>query len=262
MEEGARPRGWQTAKLAVIRSAVYAYTSYSADMASIPNDERGQQPVKLRGQPEPQLSLAGVIAVVGCDGSGKSTLTADLVSHLAIGRFLKRRSERAHAEDGSPASPDIPTALAVYLLSRWRYRKFQRLLALNRRGVTVVTDRYPQSEVPGFYFDGPGLTMTGTTKTVVRWLASREARLYQYMANHVPALVIRLNIDVETAYIRKPDHKLSMLCDKVKVIPTLTFNGALICDLEGKAPYREVLRQALGAAQLAIAEGRRGVPAS
>lgn len=292
MEEGARPRGWQTAKLAVIRSAVYAYTSYSADMAFISNDERGQQPVKLRGQPEPQLSLAGVIAVVGCDGSGKSTLTADLVSHLAIGqptellylgqssgnifrwirdlpmigqaigRFLKRRSERAHAEDGSPASPDIPTALAVYLLSRWRYRKFQRLLALNRRGVTVVTDRYPQSEVPGFYFDGPGLTMTGTTKTVVRWLASREARLYQYMANHVPALVIRLNIDVETAYIRKPDHKLSMLCDKVKVIPTLTFNGALICDLEGHAPYREVLRQALGAAQLAIAEGRRGVPAS
>lgn len=265
-------------------------TSDNADLASTPKDERGQQRVELRGLPEPQLSLAGVIAVVGCDGSGKSTLTADLVSHLAsgqptellylgqssgnilrwirelpmigqaIGRFLKRRSERAHAEDGKPASPDIPTALVVYLLSRWRYRKFQRLLALNRRGVTVVTDRYPQSEVSGFYFDGPGLTTTGTTKRVVRWLASREARLYQHMANHVPTLVIRLNIDAETAYIRKPDHKLSMLCDKVDVIPTLTFNGARICDLEGRSPYREVLRQALAAVRSVIGEGARAEP--
>ncbi len=225
----------------------------------------------------PSSSPAGVIAVVGCDGSGKSTLSADLVAHLAKARpaeflylgqssgniarrirevpvigpavstFLKRRSARAHADDGKPAAPDLATALVVYALSRWRYAKFRRLLALSRRGVTVITDRYPQAEVPGFYFDGPGLAQDVAASRIVRWLAERELRLYRYMANHVPTLVIRLNIDAETAYIRKPDHKLSMLLDKVRVIPTLSFNGARILDLDGRAPYRQVLADAVAA---------------
>ncbi|WP_454887592.1 hypothetical protein [Sphingomonas oryzagri] len=154
------------------------------------------------------MPLAGVIAVVGCDGAGKSTLTADLCAHLAgsgptellylgqssgsifrwirelpvvgpgIGRFLKRRGTRAHARDGKPASPDLLTAFVIYLLSRWRYRKFRRLLALNRSGVTIVTDRYPQDEVAGFYFDGPGLSVTAARRGPVHWLAARKQSYY------------------------------------------------------------------------------------
>jgi thymidylate kinase len=218
-----------------------------------------------------------IIAVVGCDGSGKSTLTADLLAHFraqrpteylylgqssgniliwvrelpligpAIGRYLVRRSTRAHAKDDKPASPDITTALVIYLLSRWRHHKFRRMLGLCRRGMLVITDRYPQAEVPGFYFDGPGLAITPDTKGFVRWLAIRELRLYQKMASHVPSLIIRLNVDAETAHARKPDHKLKMLRDKVRVIPTLAFNGAQILDLDGQAPYAQVLQQALKA---------------
>lgn len=227
--------------------------------------------------------LAGVIAVVGCDGSGKSTLTADLFAQLrdeqptellylgqssgniadwirglpligaAFGRYLVRKAERAHAKDKTSASPDIPTALVIHLLSRWRRHKFRRMLALDRRGVLVIADRYPQAEAPGFYFDGPGLTANGAKNPFVRWLAARELRLYQRMADHVPALVIRLNIDAETAHARKPDHKLSMLQDKVTVIPTLHFNSARILDLNGCDPYPQVLQAALSAARAAIA---------
>lgn len=231
----------------------------------------------------PRPPLAGVIAVVGCDGSGKSTLTADLFTHLrdeqstellylgqssgniadwirslpligpAFGRYLVRKAERAHDKDKKTASPDVPTALVIHLLSRWRNHKFHRMLALNRRGVVVIADRYPQAEVPGFYFDGPGLAAGTVRGTVVRWLAARELRLYQRMASHVPALVIRLNIDADTAHARKPDHKLSMLQDKVTVIPALNFNGARIVDLDGCDPYPQVLHAALGAARTAIA---------
>jgi len=230
----------------------------------------------------PQRPLAGVIAVVGCDGSGKSTLTADLLGHLRnerqtellylgqssgnildwvrglpligqpIGHYLVRRSERAHAKEDTRSAPDILTALVIYLLSRWRHHKFQRMLALHRRSVVVITDRYPQSEMPGFYFDGPGLSVAGTGG-MVRWLATRELRLYRRMASHVPALVIRLDIDADTAHARKPDHKLAMLRDKARVIPTLGFNGAPILDLDARAPYPEVLQAALAAASAALA---------
>jgi thymidylate kinase len=226
--------------------------------------------------------LPNVIAVVGSDGSGKSTLTADLAAQLggerpivllylgqssgnildvirrlpligpAIGRYLVRRSERVHARESKRADPDIPTALVIHLLSRWRYYKFGRMLALDRRGTIVITDRYPQAEVPGFYFDGPGLAATDATKGVVRWLAARELRLYQRMARHVPALVIRLNVDAETAFARKPDHKYAMLRDKVRVIPTLTFNAAHILDLDGRASYPDVLEAALIAGREAV----------
>src|SRR3546814_16894261 len=123
----------------------------------------------------------------------------------AFGRYLLRKAERAHAKDSKTAAPDMPTAIVIHLLSRWRRHKFRRMLALNRRGVVVITDRYPQAEVPGFYFDGPGLTVTAASKGLVRWLATRELRLYQRMASQVPALLIRLNIDADTAHARKPD---------------------------------------------------------
>src|SRR3546814_20445789 len=73
------------------------------------------------------------------------------------------------------------------------------------------------------------------------------------MASQVPALLIRLNIDADTAHARKPDHKLAMLRDKVRVIPTLNFNGANILDLDGRDPYPQVLQAALTAARAVIA---------
>jgi thymidylate kinase len=228
------------------------------------------------------LIVPGIIAVVGCDGSGKSTLTADLLSHLAserptglvylgqssgdivewIGRwpligpaaerYLRRKGQSAHRDEDKPPSPDIPTAVVVHLLSRWRHFKFRRMLRLARRGFVVVTDRYPQAEVPGFYFDGPGLISDRAAGSIVRWLTRREQRLYERMARHVPPLLIRLNIDAETAHARKPDHKLSMLRDKVRVIPALRFNGARILDLDGTSPYPQVLHAALAEARAAL----------
>lgn len=216
-----------------------------------------------------------VIAVVGSDGSGKSTLTTDLYRHLQdsmqveliylgqssgdignwikslpiigapFGRYLDGKAEKAHSKESS--SPDNLTALVIYCLSLWRVHKFRKILALNSKGIVVITDRYPQAEVAGFYFDGPGLTAVNTQTWFARKLASREMRLYQWMASHLPVLVIRLNIDAETAHARKPDHKLPMLRDKTRVIPTLNFNGAHILDISSLSPYAEVLDIALNA---------------
>jgi thymidylate kinase len=228
-----------------------------------------------------RITLKNVIAVVGCDGSGKSTLSHDLIVELAkkrqiewvylgqssgniadwirsmplagpaFGRYLVRKAEHAHSKEASP--PDTLTAIVIFLLSLWRVHKFHRMLRLARRGVLVITDRYPQVEVPGFYFDGTGLNDKNAQTWLARLLLKREKRLYTWMASHRPTLLIRLNIDAETAHARKPDHKLAMLREKVQVIPSLQFNGASILDLNGRDPYPQVLAAALTAINSACA---------
>jgi len=123
---------------------------------------------------------------------------------------------------------------------------------MNRRGTIVITDRYPQAEIPGFYFDGPGLGAKKIDSWLRRMLTAREQKRYEWMANHVPALVIRINIDADTAFARKPDHKLSMLQDKITEIPKLHFNDAQILDLNGTDPYEQVLDSALKATNAAL----------
>jgi len=227
-----------------------------------------------------KLLLNNVIAVVGCDGSGKSTLTTDLIRDLQqryhgkvellylgqssgdignwikslpligapFGRFLLRKAERAHSKESSEL--DNLTALVIYGLSLWRAYKFRKMLALDRNGVVVITDRFPQAEVAGFYFDGAGLSAkTYGAVNVQGWLVNRltrwEKHLYDWMASHKPALLIRLNIDAETAHARKPDHKLAMLRAKTEIIPTLHFNHANILDLSSHMPYEQVLNEAI-----------------
>lgn len=220
-------------------------------------------------------ALKGVVAVVGCDGTGKSTLTADLLADLQtkgpaqrrylgtvsgevgdkikalpligvpLERYLAAKAFRA--QDMRKKIPGTGTAIIIHLLSIWRALHLMKVMRLSRRGVTIIADRYPQAEIAGFRYDGPGVTATSSDNWLLRKLAIREQKLYQWMAQYKPALVIRLNIDAETAFSRKPDHDITELQDKIAIMPQLNFNGAKVCELDARAPYEEVLAAALAA---------------
>jgi hypothetical protein len=228
----------------------------------------------------PHSRHLSVIALTGCDGSGKSTLQADLVANLrehgptealylgqssgrigewiatlpiigpSFNRYLVGKSDKVHDRPSAP--PGNVTALAIYLLSRWRAHKFRRMLAMASRGVLVVTDRYPQVEKAGFSFDGPQLAKTEGGNWWVRRLRASERKLYVWMAASVPMLVIRLNVDAETAHARKPDHKLSSLREKIAGWPDLRFNGAPILDLDARDEAATVLNASLDAIHAAL----------
>lgn len=228
----------------------------------------------------PAPRLAPLIAIVGCDGSGKSTLSADLISWLspqrpvatvylglrsgeignrikawpligpAFERLLSRKA--GQARDKSGRIPGLATALVIYAFSLKRMRAFRRMMALRAKGATIVTDRYPQIEVPGFY-DGPGLSAARAGSAAIAMLAERERAIYAEMVAQVPTLVIRLNVDADTAFARKPDHKRASLEAKVAVTPLLTFNGAPIVDLCSTDPYPLVLEQAKAAISATLA---------
>ncbi len=217
-------------------------------------------------------TLAPLIAVVGCDGSGKSRLTADLATYLrqsrpaetgylglgsgpmgdrikawpvvgpVLERFLSKRATRAR--DPKDKIPGLGTALVLYWFSLRRLANFEHVLALRRSGITLVTDRYPQIEVAGFY-DGPGLSAARAEGWLISKLAVKERTIYERMACFVPTLVIRLNIDTETALARKPGDSRALIARKVAVTPLLKFNGAAIIDIDATMPYPDELASAI-----------------
>lgn len=210
--------------------------------------------------------LAPLIAIIGADGSGKSTLAADLAAEFAkehptehvylglgsgvighriarlplIGKLVAARIEKKAGRTRDPRDkiPGPVTALVVYWFSTRRKKRFDAMMALRRRGVMVITDRYPQTELAGFY-DGPGLSMARAESGFVRWLAAREARLYAEMVAHRPTLILRLNIDADTALARKPEHGRELVEAKIAITPQLTFGGAPIAEIDATKPYVE-----------------------
>ncbi len=222
--------------------------------------------------------LAPLIAIVGADGAGKSRLSADLLTHIRqsrpaeagylgegssatsrrIGRFpligswLKGRLEGVADTLRDPAAP-IPGPIAArYALhrSRKRRRRFEELLDKRRRGVVVVTDRYPQIETPGVH-DGPILAGEATSASLAR-IKAKEHALYAEMAAYAPTLVIRLVVDLETALARKPDHDRELVALKIASLPALTFNHARIVEIAATLDYEEVRTRAIAAVDAAL----------
>lgn len=213
-----------------------------------------------------------LIALVGCDGSGKSTLSFDLVETLKhvqptkccylgqgsgnigrkisqlklggklLGRIIDKKAKAARTK--GKKIPGVFTALVIFTFSCIRFFNFKKMMRLRKQGIFIVTDRYPQTEVVGFY-DGPGLSAAQTKNRFIQLLVRLEYKLYDYMAAVKPDLVIRLNIDVETAYQRKQDHDYNLLKIKVDATQKLHFRGAPIIDLDATLPYEDVYAQAL-----------------
>ena len=215
-------------------------------------------------------NLGPLIAIVGSDGSGKSTVGEALLAwlresrevemcHLGkqtgnVGRWLRKlplvgagvdrqllkKADSVREDRG----PDALSALVIYHLSMRRVRRFRRMMAIRRTGVTILADRYPQTAVPSPKMDGTHFNAGNPRSRLARILGRRERVLYDWMASYPPDLVIRLNVDLATAFARKPDHRYASLAAKIEQVPLLAYNGAPILDIDSTQPLAAVLQQA------------------
>jgi thymidylate kinase len=212
-----------------------------------------------------------LIAIVGSDGSGKSTVGDALLAWLqesrpaalchlgkqsgnlgrAIGRLplfgtgMERSIDRT-VKRTAMRRPPLLASLVICAFALRRLARFRRMLALRRKGFTILADRFPQLAVPAG-LDGPGFARVQADRGLARRLAAWERRQFDWMTGHRPDLVLRLNVDVATAVARKPDHKPEALAAKIAEIHRLSFNGAPVVDIDANRPLAEVLAAAKAA---------------
>jgi thymidylate kinase len=224
--------------------------------------------------PAKSSELPPLIAIVGCDGSGKSTVSEELLlwikgygpaaaAHLGkqqgnagrslaslpligklLGRFIERKASTVRTLQTRNKAPHLFPALVMYAFTLKRVRRFRRMLALLQRGFIVIADRYPQLDFPSA-FDGPDMSVTAQDGSqLVHRLAQREQAAFEWMTSYRPDLVLRLNVDLDTACARKPDHLRDALQRKIEITPQLTFGGAAIAEIDASQPLLMVLAAA------------------
>jgi thymidylate kinase len=220
--------------------------------------------------------LPPLIAVIGSDGSGKSTVCEHLIVHVKkygpavrvhlgkqagnVGRavsqlpLMGKSFERAIERNTKKVKTKktklglLPSVVIMTFVIR-RLLRFRRMLAYRRQGLMVLTDRFPQAQIPGAY-DGTVFPPDTKGNGLVKWMAGRERSAFRWMAAHKPDLVIKLNVDLDVACARKPDHRREQLSKKVAATPLLTFEGAQLVDIDANKPVDQVI----AAAEKAIAE--------
>jgi thymidylate kinase len=213
-----------------------------------------------------------VVALIGIDGSGKTTVSAAIRAWLGseidvvpmyfgtgggrpslLLRPLKLmlplltpllKSKPRGSSHGKVTNAP-PGRIYGLLLMIWATvvarEKRNKLLAARRaasRGLVVVTDRYPQNEIDGFN-DGPLLTRLEWAPS---WLRAWEASAYVLAQRLPPDLVIKLNVKPETVARREPDMDPTVIKKRVEDVPRLAFTGAHVVSISAERPLAEVIR--------------------
>jgi thymidylate kinase len=245
---------------AVGRAAIWAFGHANGSLLYLPRPWNRRAP-----------GGGSVIAVVGVDGSGKSTVTKAMAAWLrpevdvmpvyfgtgagrpsmvlrplkwiapAVSRLIKHKSRGS--SHGNSSDRHLGMAYTL-LLTGWALAvaldKRKKLVQARRaanRGLIVIADRYPQSEIPA-YNDGPLLQHLNGVPRLVRRL---EARAYELAHRMPPDLVIKLKVTPETAAKREPDMNPTVIRQRVLDLDQLKFPGGHIVDVDAERPLADVI---------------------
>ena len=127
-----------------------------------------------------------------------------------------------------------------------KQNKLKRIDSARDRGMVVVCDRYPQSQISGFN-DGPLLTNNqDNSSKLLRDLQQWEFESYQQMAETMPPdLVIKLNITPEVALARKSETPSEIVHKKVAAVKALNFpSQTAVITVDAEQPLDQVLVKA------------------
>jgi thymidylate kinase len=221
-----------------------------------------------------------IVALLGADGSGKSTQANSLFKWLGwkidvariyfgsgdgpmswhraallwlqrlLGRSGRREEKSNLAETPShepthrPASQNSLRRLfkGLYAISL-AYEKRSTLRKATRarnRGMIVICDRYPQNQIAG-YNDGPLLTEWRDERAPWGLFAGLEQRLLSVFSSVSPDLVIKLNVSEEVSALRKADTPKEMIAKKIEAVRSLRFGPECqVIELDADRPLEDI----------------------
>jgi thymidylate kinase len=218
-----------------------------------------------------RLATSGrVVAVVGGDGAGKSTVVDELHTWLSshflvrkvhlgkpprsatslvvkglmrVGRSLGVVHTGAQPGVGGPGTGDVRGFAPLIwhtLTARDRYRAYVRAKRVASSGGIVLCDRYPLAVIT--IMDGPRVSAFGGPEHIsrlARHLARLEAGYYDRITD--PDVLIVLKIDPETAVQRRIDDDAVTVRARSTEILGLDWEGTSACVVDASDPRPEVI---------------------
>lgn len=196
---------------------------------------------------------------------GQGDLISDLWRVLAqIKRRLQRSLRPQRAADGKAADDALASeSLVVMEHQGYRRRLWElsrvamaaRLLRearqarrhYNRRGTVVLSDRFPSARER--YASGPAITIRPGAGPIERQWAKATAfferalleRAVKYWA---PDLILHLSLEPQTAWERKPEHRLFDLQQKAAALKRADYGKATVITVDAAQPESLVEKKA------------------
>lgn len=201
-----------------------------------------------------------VVAFLGQDGSGKSTVTIDIEKWLRW-KIDVRRFYLGSGEHWNPWQKKIlklipnisvfkPIRALVSLsqtMSLAKYKKATIAVACKycNMGGIAMYDRFPQTIYPGIN-DGPVIRTKyktslckGILKHVLEKLANKEERIIHDACVMAPDIVIKLVLPPEESIRRKPFENYEAVKVKHEIINNMEFPNSSVYLIDATQPYNQ-----------------------
>lgn len=217
------------------------------------------------------LSEGGIIiAFLGVDGAGKSTLIHSINKWLSwkidtyniyfgsgdgsssllrlplkiVAKLrVKKRGNSLHIKESDTKKKNKKLKLAKVIwaitLAAEKKSKFKQMLKARSNGLIILTDRYPQTQIQG-YNDGPLLSEWKDSKNILKQILYRyEIKTYNLSNYFQPDILLKLKIPQELSASRKNDTPLYMIKKKIDAIETISFNNSLEVSIDTSGSVEE-----------------------
>ena len=213
-----------------------------------------------------------IIAFVGVDGAGKSTvlkalkqwltwkldvyfvyfgsgdgpssfLRWPLLTALRVYRFFRpKKISKTNKPGAARRKITLSRFIWAIVLGFEKKRKMKSALLAKRRGMIVLSDRYPQTWQEGFN-DGPILAPLRQHKSsLIRRIAEWEYQVYKNCEQLGPDLLLKLLIPPEVALKRKGGMSIDELKERIHVVKNIPGNpNTRITTINCDKPLNNVL---------------------
>lgn len=196
-----------------------------------------------------------VVAILGCDGAGKSTTLSyikkqfktkldvvsiyfgsgdssssllrkpmKLVARKVSGKGVGHAVEKEYAEQKKVSLKSrfysIAKVLWAVTLAKEKKTKQRQMVKARNNGLLVLTDRYPQSNMPGAS-DGPLLSRYQNGKGLMKRISNWEQRVYESFSVNPPDMTIKLVVPTEVAIARKPEMTVEEIENKKNIVMSM-----------------------------------------